>query len=302
MQTTTRRKILKNWQLYVMTLPAVVYLLLFQYKPMYGVLLAFKRYRASLGILGSPWVGLAHFTRLFSSYWFPIIVGNTLTLSILGLVLGFPLPILLALSLNEVRSARFRKTVQTITYAPHFISIVVLCGMIHLFLSPEYGIVNTLLGLVGIEPIFFMPKSHMFKGVYVFSILWPNTGWNSIIYFAALSSVDPALLEAAQIDGATRLQRIAHIQFPTILPTIVVLLILNCGSLLSVGYEKAFLLQTAANLSASELISTYVYKVGLVQNDYGFSTAVGLFNSVINAVMLLLVNGIARRLGETSLW
>jgi putative aldouronate transport system permease protein len=195
-----------------------------------------------------------------------------------------------------------RKTVQTITYAPHFISTVVMCGIILLFLSPEFGIINKAIQLLGGEPIFFMQKGPYFKWIYVLSGVWQNAGWNSIIYFAALSGVNPSLLEAAEIDGASRLQRIWAINVPTILPTIVILLILNCGSLLSVGYEKVFLLQNQANLTVSEVISTYVYKVGLINNDYGFSTAVGLFNSAVNCIMLLSVNAIARRVGETSLY
>ena len=295
-------KVGRAWQLYLMVLPAVVYFILFHYKPMYGIVLAFKKYKAALGIMGSPWVGMRNFTRLFSSYWFPVIIRNTLTLSVLGLVLGFPLPILLALSLNEVKNSAYRKLVQTVTYAPHFISMVVMCGIVRLFLSPEYGIVNAAIRALGGTPIFFMQKGNLFKWIYVISGIWQNAGWNSVIYFAALSAVDPLLLEAAQIDGANRLQRILHVNLPTILPTVVILLIMNCGSLLSVGYEKVFLLQTDANISSSEVISTYVYKYGLVNNDYGFSTAVGLFNSVVNSILLILVNTVARRIGETSLW
>lgn len=295
-------RVFRNWQLYLMILPAVTYYVLFQYKPMYGIVLAFKDYKASLGIMGSEWIGFEHFTRLFRSYWFPVILRNTLTLSALGLLIGFPFPIILALSLNEVRLGRYRKTVQTITYAPHFISTVVMCGIIIMFLSPEFGIVNKALQMFGVDPIFFMQKGPLFKWIYVLSGVWQNAGWNSIIYFAALSGVNPSLLEAAEIDGASRLQRIRNINIPTILPTIVILLILNCGSLLSVGYEKVFLLQNQANLTVSEVISTYVYKVGLINNDYGFSTAVGLFNSVVNCIMLLSVNTIARRIGETSLY
>ena len=293
---------LRGWEFYVMILPAILYILLFKYKPMYGVILAFKKFKAASGIWGSPWVGMSNFQRLFSSYWFPIIMRNTLEISLLSLVLGFPLPILLALALNEVRQNKYRKFVQTVTYAPHFISVVVLCGIIHLFLSPDYGLFNQVIARLGGEKIFFLQKGYMFKWIYVLSGLWQGTGWGSIIYFAALSAVDPALLESAQIDGATRLQRIWNINIPTILPTIVIMLILNCGSLLSVGYEKVFLLQTDANLSSSEVISTYVYRFGLVKNDYGFSTAVGLFNSVINSILLLTVNAVSRKISETSLW
>ncbi len=293
---------LRGWEFYIMVLPAILYMLLFKYKPMYGVVLAFKKFKAASGIWGSPWVGTSNFERLFSSYWFPIIMRNTLGISVLSLVLGFPLPILLALALNEVRQGKYRKFVQTVTYAPHFISVVVLCGIIHLFLSPDYGLFNQMIAKLGGEKIFFLQKGYMFKWIYVLSGLWQGTGWGSIIYFAALSAVDPSLLESAQIDGATRLQRIWNINIPTILPTIVIMLILNCGSLLSVGYEKVFLLQTDANLSSSEVISTYVYKFGLIKNDYGFSTAVGLFNSVVNSILLLTVNAVSRRISETSLW
>lgn len=194
-----------------MALPAIIYVLLFKYKPMYGIVLAFKQYKASLGIIGSPWVGFANFQRLFNSYWFSIIMENTLLISLLALIVGFPLPILLALSLNEVRSSRYRKFVQTITYAPRFISVVVLCGIIHLFLSPEYGIVNTLIKALGGETVFFMQKGYMFKWIYVLSGIWQGTGWGSIIFFAALSSVDLQLIESAQIDGANRIQRIIHV-------------------------------------------------------------------------------------------
>ena len=297
-----KRRILKNWRLYIFVLPAVLYYILFKYRPIYGIILAFKDYKASLGIWGSKWVGFEHFIRLFSSYWFPVIMKNTLTLSVLGLIVGFPFPIILALSLNEVKNSKFRKFVQTVTYAPHFISTMVLCGVVIMFLSPEYGIINKLIQLFGSEPVFFMQKGSAFKWIYVLSGVWQNAGWSSIIYFAALSGVDPQLLEAAEMDGANRFQRIWHINLPTIMPTIVILLILNCGSLLSIGHEKVYLLQNQANLTASEVISTYVYKVGLVQSDYGFSTAVGLFNSVINSILLVSVNFIAKRLGKTSLY
>ncbi len=295
--------VINTSQLYLMALPAIAYYALFHYKPMYGIILAFKDYKAMQGIWGSAWIGFEHFTRLFSSYWFPVLLTNTLTLSVLGLVVGFPFPIFLALSLNEVAGSRFRKLVQTVTYAPHFISVVVVCGIITLFLSPDFGVVNNLLKLLGLtEPIYFMQQGRMFKWIYVISGVWQNAGWNSIIYFAALSGVDPALLEVAQIDGASRLQRIIYINLPAIMPTIVILLILNCGSLLSVGYEKVYLLQNQATLTYSEVISTYVYKVGLEKLDYGFATAVGLFNSLVNCTLLVTVNAISRRLGETGLF
>ena len=276
------RRIGRCWQLYVLMLPALVYIVLFAYKPMYGILIAFKDFSMKKGILASPWVGFKNFERLFSSYWFPIILKNTLTISLLSLVIGFPIPIILALLLNEVRSNKFRSMVQTFSYAPHFISMVVMCGMVAMFLSPTTGVVNKLLNALGMESVFFMQEAGLFKWVYVLSGIWQGAGWSSVIYYAALSGVDKSLLEAADMDGATRLQKIWHVNLPVILPTILVMLILQCGSLLSVGYEKAYLLQTSSNLTGSEIISTYVYKVGLVQSDFSFSTAAGLFNTVVN--------------------
>ena len=281
------RKWLECWQLYVMLLPALLYLILFAYKPMYGILIAFKNYKMKLGIMGSKWVGFDNFERLFSSYWFPVIVKNTLTLSILSLILSFPLPIILALALNEVSSEGVRRTFQTISYAPPFITTVVLCGMITLFLSKAYA---------------YMQDAKAFKWVYVLSGIWQSIGWSSIIYFAALSGLDKSQQEAANIDGANRFQKIVHINFPCLIPTITILLILNCGSLLTVGYEKAFLLQTGPNLAGSEIISTYVYKMGLEKSDFSFSTAVGLLNSVCNAVILLIANGVSRAVSQNSLF
>ena len=230
-----KKSIWRNWQLYVMCLPAVVYFLIFAYKPMYGIIIAFKNYSMRKGIMGSPWIGLDNFERLFSSYWFPIILKNTLTLSGLTLLLGFPVPIILALVLNEVQNSRFRKGFQTISYAPHFISTVVLCGMLTLFLSPSSGVINKFIAMVGGDSINFLQEPSMFKWVYVLSGVWQEMGWGSIIYFATLSGVDKALIEAAEIDGASRLQKIWYINLPVLVPTILILLILNCGSLLSVG-------------------------------------------------------------------
>jgi len=293
---------LRCWQLYVMILPALIYALLFFYKPMYGMLIAFKDYSFRLGTLGSPWNGLINFERLFHSYWFPIILKNTFTISLLSLVVGFPVPVLLALIVNEVGNTRIRNTVQTVTYAPHFISTVVICGMITMFLNPSTGIINRLLGLIGIEPVFFMQEASYFKWIYVITGIWQQAGWDSIIYVAALSGVDKEILEAADIDGANRFQKIVHINFPVLIPTVVVLFILRCGSILSVGYEKVYLLQTNTNLPGSEIISTYVYKVGLEQSDFSFSTAAGVFNSVVNSTILIMANTLSRRVSSTSLW
>ena len=296
------RRIGRCWQLYVLMLPALVYIVLFAYKPMYGILIAFKDFSMKKGILASPWVGFKNFERLFSSYWFPIILKNTLTISLLSLVIGFPIPIILALLLNEVRSNKFRSMVQTFSYAPHFISMVVMCGMVAMFLSPTTGVVNKLLNALGMESVFFMQEAGLFKWVYVLSGIWQGAGWSSVIYYAALSGVDKSLLEAADMDGATRLQKIWHGNLPVILPTILVMLILQCGSLLSVGYEKAYLLQTSSNLTGSEIISTYVYKVGLVQSDFSFSTAAGLFNTVVNCIILISANQLSKKVAKTGLF
>lgn len=297
-----KKSVARNWRLYVMCAPAVIFFILFAYKPMYGILIAFKNFSMRKGIMGSPWVGFENFARLFTSYWFPVILKNTLTLSILSLLLGFPIPIILALLLNEVKSNRFRKTFQTISYAPHFISIVVLCGMVTLFVSPTSGIVNKFITMLGGEPVAFLQEPGLFKWVYVLSGVWQEMGWGSIIYFATLSGVDKSLIEAAEMDGASRLQKIWYINVPVLVPTIIVLLILNCGSLLGVGYEKVYLLQNATNVSASEVISTYVYKVGLEQSDFSFGTAAGLFNSVVNSIILIAANAISNRATQTSLF
>ena len=297
-----KKRLIKCWQLYVLVLPAVIYIALFAYKPMYGILIAFKDFSIKKGVWGSAWVGFDNFKRLFNSYWFPVIMKNTLTLSALSLVLGFPAPIILALLLNEVKSLKFKNAVQTVSYAPHFISTVVMCGMLTLFLSPSTGVINKIIELLGGEAVFFLQEANLFKWVYELSNIWQGVGWSSIIYFAALSSVDKGLLEAAEIDGATRLQRIWYINIPEIVPTIVTMFILKCGQILSIGYEKVYLLQTDANISGSEIISTYVYKVGLEQADFAFSTATGLFNTVVNCVLLITANQLSKKVTNAGLF
>nr|WP_054951621.1 ABC transporter permease subunit [Numidum massiliense] len=299
---TKWRKVLQNWQLYLFLLPAVVYFFVFHYIPMYGVQIAFKEFNPSLGIWGSPWVGFEHFQRFFESYYFWDLIKNTLGISVYALLVGFPLPIILALAINEVKDGLFKRGVQTITYAPHFISVVVMAGMIIAFLSPTTGIINLALGALGIEPIPFMSDPKWFKTVYVLSDVWQNTGWGTIIYLAALAGVDPQQHEAAIVDGATRWQRIWYINIPTLIPTMVILLILNTGSLLAVGFEKILLLQNPLNMESSDVISTFVYRSGLLEAQYSFAAAVGLFNAVINAILLVMVNYIARKKSETSLW
>lgn len=305
-KTTDRKKILKkclgNWQLYLMIVPALIYLILFEYKPMYGIQIAFREFNFRDGITGSPWVGLANFERLFNSYWFPIILKNTLTLSVTRLIFGFPLPIIFALMVNELNNSKIKKLVQTVSYAPHFISTVVMCGMIILLLTPDTGLINIAIQAFGGESIAFMQNPDMFKWIHVISGIWQGTGWSAIIYFAALSGVDKSLLEAAEIDGATRLQRIRYINFPVLVPTITIQLILSMGSILSVGYQKILLLQNTMNLNASEVISTYVYKVGLNNFQYSFSTAANLFNSLVNCIILISVNYIAKKTTKQSLF
>lgn len=294
----------EHWQLYLMMLPALIYLIIFLYKPMYGVIVAFKNYKFNLGIWGSPWLNplFKNFTRFFNSYWFPIVLKNTVVISFLSLVFSFPAPILLALMVNEIEKGFLKKGFQTISYAPHFISTVVVCGMITMFLSPESGVLNQILKKLNLAQVQLLQNPKAFKWCYVVSGIWQDVGWSAIIYFAALAGVDKELLEAAQIDGASRFQRIIHINLPVLKPTIVVLLVLSCGSLLSVGYEKVYLLQNDMNITGSEVISTYVYKMGLQKSDFSFSTAVGLFNSIVNCIILLFANSIARRVSEASLW
>lgn len=291
-----------NYFLYIFLLPATVYLALFAYWPLYGIQIAFKDFFAFKGIEGSPWVGLKHFRNFFNSPRFSMLLSNTLTISFYSLLAGFPMPIILALLLNYTPKQGLKRFAQTASYAPHFISIVVLAGMLNVFLSPRSGFINTLLGYLGRDPFFFMGSPSAFKHVYVWSGVWQSTGWSSIIYLAALSGVSPELHEAAIIDGANKLQRIWNIDIPTIMPTMVILLVMNFGSIMNVGYEKAFLLQNSLNMTASEIISTYTYKVGLQDAQYSYSTAIGLFNNVINFVMLVLVNKAAKVLSGSSLW
>lgn len=285
-----------------MVLVPFIFIIVFHYIPMYGAQIAFKQFVASQGIIRSPWVGLKYFKRLFQSYYFGRVIKNTLGISFYQLAAGFPFPIILALSLNEVRNVFYKKTVQMITYMPYFISTAVIVGIILQVLNPRFGIVNRLMTAVGFADINFMARPDLFKTIYVLSGIWQTAGYGAIIYLAALSAIDPTLHESAIADGATKLQRIWHIDLPGILPTIVILLILRTGSIMNLGFEKVYLMQNPLNLRSSEIISTYVYKMGLLQNDYSFAAAVGLFNSVINFILLITVNQIAKRLGQASLW
>jgi putative aldouronate transport system permease protein len=296
-----RRKIRRHWQLYLLILPPVAYILVFRYFPMYGLQLAFKEFNYRLGYWGSPWVGLRHFVVFFKSYYLSRLLGNTVGISLYSIAAGFLPPILLAIGLNECTSGAYKKVVQLVTYAPYFLSTVVVVGILMQLLSLN-GVVNHLLSLLGAEPVSFMGKASLFKSIYVWSGVWQGMGYSAIIYLAALSAINPELYEAAVIDGASIWKRIWHIDVPGIIPTAIILLILSTAGVLNVGFEKVYLMQNPLNLKTSDVISTYVYRVGLVDMNYSFATAVGLFQSLVSFVFLTTVNQIARRFGETSLW
>lgn len=297
-----KQDIKKNWDLYLLFFPVLLYFILFHYWPMYGVQIAFKDYIVTKGIRDSPWVGFRHFQRFFRSHHFWPLIRNTLALSVYQLLASFPAPIILALLLNEVMNSRFKRTVQTVTYAPHFLSTVVVVGMLNTMLSPQHGIINRLLEAMGKESIYFMGESKWFRHLYVWSGVWQHTGWNAIIYLAALAGINVELHEAAIVDGANKLERIWHINIPGILPTAIILLILNLGQVMNIGFEKVFLMQNDLNISTSDVISTYVYRIGLLGSQYSFSAAVGLFNSIINFILLIIVNNISRKATDIGIW
>jgi putative aldouronate transport system permease protein len=296
------KRAIVRYDLYLMLLLPLAWYAIFQYGPMYGVQIAFKDFNPAKGILHSQWVGLDNFERFFSSYYFGSLLWNTVAISLFSLLFAFPVPVLLALLINEIRTERFKKVVQNVTYIPHFISLVVIVGMLQLFLDPQYGIVNMGLSALGGHSISFLTEGGWFKPVLISSNIWQNMGFQSIIYIAALSGINPQLYEAAKIDGASRLQRIMHVSFPGILPTVVILMILDVGQFMNVGFEKILLLQNNLNLNSSDVISTFVYRNGILKADYSYSAAIGLFNSIINFLLLLLVNRYARKKAETSLW
>ncbi|HML46520.1 MAG TPA: ABC transporter permease subunit [Clostridia bacterium] len=285
-----------------MFLPGLAFFLIFHYGPMFGLQIAFKDFSFRKGIGGSAWVGFKHFRVLFNSYYFPVILRNTLGISLYQLAVGFPAPLLLALLLNEVSHSGVKRAMQTITYAPHFLSTTVVVSMVMAFLSPSTGIVNHLIVRLGGQAHYFMIDPKWFKSLYVISGIWQSMGWGSIIYLAALSGVDVQLYEAADMDGATRFQRIVHINLPCVLPTAILLLILDAGKMMNVGFEKVFLMQNDLTLDTSEIVATYVYRKGILGAQYSFSTAVGLFNSVINFALMLAVNQAAKRMSDVSIW
>ena len=298
----TKRALRRDWQLMVLCILPVAYFIIFYYVPMYVVQIAFKDFKAIKGIWGSPWVGLKHFKRFFNSSQFWPLLKNTLALSFMQLLIGFPVPIILAILLNQMRNKKYKKFVQSVVYCPHFISIVVLTSMLYIFLSPRNGIINTMIKALGGEPIFFLGEAKYFRGVFVASGVWQNAGWNAIIYISALAGISPDLYEAAEIDGANKWQRIWHIDLPGILPTMVMMFIMEIGKVMNLGFQKAYLMQNAQNLATSEIISTYIYKVGLINAQYSYSAAINLFNNVINIILLISCNYLAKKITKNSLW
>lgn len=291
----------QNWGLYLMFLPVLIYFILFSYKPMYGALIAFKNYKPALGFMGSPWVGFDQFTRFFTSPFFGRLIKNTLILSFELLLFGFPAPIILALLINEVQNKHFKKTVQTLTYLPHFISLIVVVGMITDF-SMTSGLFNDIVVFLGGSRSPLLQRPELYRTIYILSDIWQGVGWGSIIYLSALSGVDAQLYEAATIDGANRFQQLLNVTLPGITPTIITMLILRVGRLMSIGYEKTILLYTPATYESADIISSYVYRVGLLEQGWSYSTAIGLFNSVINLILLLITNKLSKKLAGTSLW
>lgn len=296
------RSIIKNWDLYLLILPVIIYFLLIKYLPMYGIQIAFKDFSPVKGVWGSNWVGFKHFIRFFNNYQFATLMKNTIGLSLFQLAVAFPLPILFALMVNEVGKKWFKKSVQSITFMPHFLSTVVLVGMVIAVLSPSTGILNNIIQLFGGEPVYFMTEPSMFKSIYVFSEVWQNMGFSSVLYIAVLAGIDKHLYEAAMIDGASKFQRLIHIAIPSLIPTAIIMFIFQCGSIMDISFEKIYLMQNDLNISASNVISTYVYEMGLLGSQFSFASAVGLFNSVINFTLIIFVNYIAKKYGETSLW
>ncbi len=298
----TQLKVKGNLDLLLFCLPGIIITFIYHYVPLYGVQIAFRKYSPRRGIMGSPWVGFDNFQRFLSSANAWPIIWNTLVLSLYGLIASFPVAIVLALTLNSFRHPRYRRMIQAVTYAPYFISVVVMCGMIILFLSPRVGVINTVIRMLGGETVNFMGVASYWRHIYVWTGTWQNMGWNSVIYFAALAGVSPEYHEAAIVDGATKFQRVLHIDLPFLVPVFSMLMILNVGSIFNIGAEKALALQNDLNASVSMIIPSYVYKVGILDNSPSFSTAIGLFNSAVNAVLLLLANWIVGRISDNSLW
>ncbi|MFF5010210.1 ABC transporter permease [Streptomyces phaeochromogenes] len=302
MRHRARRSFARHWTLYLLMLLPLAHLVIFKYVPMTNAVIAFKDYNVVRGIWGSDWVGLRNFQAVFDNPAFSQLVQNTFLLSFYAVIASFPIPIMLALALNEIRQGFFKRTVQMVTYAPYFISTVVVVSMTIMILSPKLGLVSHGLGFFGIGQVDFLADADYFRHIYVWSDIWQTAGYSAVIYLAALSGVDPSLHEAARVDGASRLQKIWHVDLPSIMPTAVIILVLAVGNIMAIGFEKAFLLQNPLNLSASEIIATYVYKTGLINADFSQATAIGLLNSAVNLVLLVFVNFVAKRLTGTGVW
>lgn len=301
--SSVKKELVRNRYVYLMLVPVVAYYLIFSYGPMYGLLMAFQEsYNPIKGILAGEWVGFDNFTMFFESYYFWRLIKNTLILSFYSIVFGFPAPIILALLLNEVRKKWFRSTVQTISYMPHFISVVVVVGMLKTFSSLDGGLFNVIRDFFDLQPIMFLAEKDMFRPMYILSNIWQGAGWASIIFLAALSGIDPQLYEASKIDGAGRWRQLLHITLPGIMPTIVIMLILRMGAVMNADFQKILLMQTAPTYETSDVISTFVYRSGILEGNYTYSTAIGLFNGVINFALLIIANAISRKLNSTSLW
>lgn len=298
----TWKLIWKNKMVYLMLLPVLVYYILFHYKPMYGIIIAFMDYSPRKGILGSEWVGFEHFASFFGGYYFGRLLGNTLKLSFATLLFGFPVPILLALLINELTSKKFSKIVQTVTYMPHFVSMVVLCAMIRQFVASNGFITQFMVQFFGYDGKNLLAVGKFWIPIYVISNIWQGAGWGSIVYLAALTGIDSQLYDAAKVDGANKWNQVIHVTIPSILPTIIIMLIMRIGQIMGVGYEKTILLYNDGILEVADIISTYVYRMGLLQRQFSFSTAVGLFNSVVNFILVVIANKISKKTTETSLW
>lgn len=301
-----KKRITRQYQLYLMLLLPVIFVAIYHYAPMYGAQIAFRDYTATGGITGSEWVGLKHFKRFLESPKLWALMGNTIRLSLYSLVLSFPMPIIMALGINAARGTRFKRFMQTSYYIPHFISVVVLIGIMRQITDPRFGAINVIIGTFGVEPINFMGSPKWFPFLYVISDIWQNAGYNSVIYIAALTSIDPELYDAASVDGASRWQKMLNIELPSIIPSVCLLLVLKTGDLINIGFEKIFLMQNSLNLTVSEVLSTYIYKIGVASEsafpNYSFGTAVGLFNAAVSLVLVVLVNQIIKRMGGNSLW
>lgn len=298
---TFRQKISHCKSLYLLMMPSIIIFLIFTYFPMYGVVIAFKDFTPAEGILGSSWAGLKYFRQYFYSFQFGITIRNTIIISLYTILVTFPLPIILALMCNQMHALKFKRFFQVSTYLPHFISTVVMCGMILLFLSPSTGVISKLFGVIGVKLPNLMGIPQAFSSIYVWTEAWQHVGWDSILYIATLSAVDPTLYEAATIDGAGKMQKIIKIDIPALIPTAIIMFIMRMGNVMSVGFEKVYLLQNTLNSSASEIISTYVYKMGMISSQYSLSAAIGLFNNLINLILLLAVNWVAKKVSDTSL-